>query len=423
MSGLSLRSASYNAFLNVSGASLLLWGQQAAWAIDPVNGDDAAFGTPSSPLKTMGELNFRLDGNLIQQATTVQCVGDVLDQPLWLSGTRIQSGASLTLSGTRTDVASGLVSVVTGLGAAGIRPWQITTTGINWTAVPAGAQVRFSTGELAMILEVVDANNVIIGAIGALTGVTSNAPTVGSTVTAATLSRALPPVLNASGVGTRGTFQVLFRDFSFDAANDYTLCGGVPTQFYGCELKAPATLGGNFIAENPANLRCSRLTCTGTGGWNLNGSMSDLNTAGVVCVGLGAGSIANPRGRIFHGDMAFNGARLSVNSNQFVSCGAMYFRRVLGVSCILVNDGGALLMNGPPVNGATGAAGNTLFGIDVPTGRVWYIGAGNKPTVTGTSGDTRIGGAVKTYAQVPFISLDATVPTAITGTFAQIIQI
>lgn len=405
---------------DMTSAASPVWGLQTAWAIDPLTGNDANVGTPAAPLRTMGEFNARMLVQFVSVAQTLQLVGDVLDQPLWLIGTRYASGASLTVRGTRTDVASGTVNVVAGLGAGGIRPWQLTTAGMDWTLVPVGAQVRFSTGQTSMILEVIDANNVIVGAIGTISGNTSAAPTVGSTVTAATLSRALPPMVLAQGLGTTFTFQLVLTDLSFDAAHDYVLRGGVPVQIFGCELKVPA-VQGMFSTDNPANVKCCRLTYTGAGSWNW-APKQDLNTSGLVLVGTGPQFVFHPTGRSFQGDLAANGVRFNVNSNPFVGCGAMYFRRASG-SPVLVNDGGALIVNGP-INGAPlGVGQNAGFGLDTPTGRIWYVGAGNKPTVTGTSGDARVGTTTRTYAQIPFVNWDATVPTAFTGNGAMIIQI
>ena len=143
-------------------ASLASYGAQPAWAINPTLGNDNNTGTPLAPLATMAELSARLSAQLIRQATTVSIVGSVTDSALLLSGVRFASGASLAFAGTRTVLVSGVtISVVQLSGFA--FPWQITTAGIDWTSQPKGSQIRFSNATVSPIIEVIDANNVVVG--------------------------------------------------------------------------------------------------------------------------------------------------------------------------------------------------------------------------------------------------------------------
>ena len=177
-------------------------------------------------------------------------MGDVLDAPLWLRGTAYAAGASLTVTGTRTVLGTATINVVTPLGTAGTFPWQLTTTGINWTTAPLGSQLRFSTGHVGFIAEVLGANDVVVGAIAApgvsLAPIT---PTVASTVDLVSLSRALPPLLIFSAQ-INNAAAVFLQDLSFDppvagGVNGYLFAGGGQTQFFGCELR---TAGVTFYA-------------------------------------------------------------------------------------------------------------------------------------------------------------------------------
>jgi len=407
--------ASQPALLQAINAAPSSAGLQASWAIDATNGVDSNQGTPAAPLKTMGEFNARMQGNFQQVAATLQLVGNVLDQPLTLAGSRFGLGASLSVFGTRTDLGAGTITLVTPLGPSSSAPFQLTTTGIDWTTIPVGSQLRFSTnGEIGMIVEVVDANNVIVGAIATATGSVFGSPVAGATVTAAALSRALPPVVNASMQSTTSTPPLLLQSLSFDAANAYSLRGGLMAQFYGCEMKG-TNAAAPFAADSTVLIKCCRVTQTASS-WVWESGTGSFDTLGLVAAGTGALLMISRGVRIAHTSFTLTGLRLSVSGGASISIGPGHIRNTAGP--ILCSSGAALVFNSP-VNGSTG---NTGIGIDVPLGKVAYFGSSGKPTVTGAS-DCRVGGIAKTYAQIPFTSYDATVPAAITGNGAQIVQI
>lgn len=403
---------------------LALLGSQTAWAIDPVSGDDNGPGSPSLPLRTMAEFNLRYQDLMVRVPASLQLIGNVLDAPLWLSGTRFGAGASLTVTGTRTDVASATVAVVTGLGPSNTFPWQVQTAGVDWLTVAVGSQVRFSTGQVAMILEVVDADNVIVGAIGAAgVSLTSFAPTVGSIITAATLSRALPPIINASGQAPANTSQINLFDISFDspsalggAVNVYSLSGGVLVQFLGCELKFSSSV--SFIFSTPCNVRCCRFTQSAT--LALRSGSDPPQTYGLVVAGTGATIINHNSGKILHAGLSIIGARFFVTGGSCV-IGSTHVRKSLGSSCVLVQNDAAVVATGI----LNGSIGNLGIAIDVPYGRYAYVNAGNKPTITAVT-DPRVGGITRTLAQLPFtaLQLDAVPPTVTTlvGNGAAIVQ-
>ena len=388
-------------FRNTASAS---HGSQAAWVIDPVSGDDNNPGTPSEPLKTMGEFNTRMAGlKLTAVGATMTCTADVLDEPPCFNGTRFVAGASLTCQGTLTDTATATISVVTGLGPSNTMPWQLTTTGVDWTTVPVGSQVRFSTGQLAMIVQVVDANNVIVGAIGAAgTSVVSSAPTVASTATVASMSRMLPPLVNAVGQAVTATPQLIFRNASFDLGHLMSLQGGVQVQIYGCEVKVGGTTN-SITSIGQHNFRCVRWTQTGSFAWRCAGDTS--STYGNVAAGTGSTLFNHQQGGVSHSNLTLNGSRLSVNQTK-ISTGATHIRNAAGP--VLVSSGGELVCNGI-INGSTG---NTGISIDIPLGRLSYFST-SKPTVTAAS-QPRVGGVTRDLAtEIPFIAavLNAVPPT------------
>ena len=393
------------------------YGAQTQWAIDPATGNDSNVGTPASPLATMAEFNARmLLPTRVTVAATLQLVGNVTDAPLNLQGTRFGPGASLTVNGTRTPVtgATITITVVAGQGAGGIQPWLITTTGVDWTTVPVTSQVRLSTGHIAAIVEVVGANQVIIGAIGAAgTSVVSSAPTVGATITLSALSQALPPVINASGESF-GLSQLILQDLSFIAGtsgtNGYSHTGGIQIQYYGCQMAMPSS---NFACNTPLNLRCCRWTQSGSVNWRCGGDV--ITTYGHVAAGTGALLFNHQSGNASHSSITLNGARMFVTQCNATMSG--HIRNTANPIVVQVNGNLSL-------QGIVSGANNTGIGVDVPSGTVSYTGA-NKPTITGGS-DARVGGTTRTWAQIPFIAaqLDAIPPTVTTlvGNGAKIIS-
>lgn len=428
-----LRSASYNQIQQIS-AALLSWGLQRTWVIDPATGDDAGNGDASSPLKTMGEFNARMSGNFVQVAATLQLVGDVVDAPLSFNSTRFSSAGSMTVFGTKTDVGTASITAVTGLGDTAARvPWQITTgAGINWTTVDLNSQVRTSLGVVGMIVEVIDANNVILGPVGTplVTGSVTVAPLVGQTVTVATLSRALPPQSNGmAAFGIFGT-PVLVQDLNFNSptgfgvvgVGQYAITGSLGFLFYGCVFNF-LTAQSQFFAGASVGIRCCRWNASQQVSWRAGPDVPQIT--GLVIAGTGSTIYNHQAGTYAYTSPIFIGARL-FNTGCVMQVGGGHSRKT-GTSCVTVQNGGFLNFVTSPFNSGVSpsASGNTGIGLDCADGRISYSSSA-KPTVTGTS-DTRVGGVAKTYANIPFINatLNAIPPTVqtLTGNLAAIVQV
>jgi hypothetical protein len=385
------------------------WDSQASWAIDPVLGSDTNAGTPAAPLATMAEFSNRFSGLLYKVAGTLQLVGNVIDSSLSLSGTRFGPGASLTVSGTTTQLGSGTVSSTAAIGGG----WQVTTTGIDWTLIPLGSLVQFSTGQSAAIAEVVDANNVIIGMIAAPgTSVTSVAPTNGSTVTASSRSRMWPFQVNAFQQGPLTATPLLIQNVSFDAASasaGFIMQGGLGIQLFACEINNHNTIRVN----NPLNVRACKFTITASMFWQ-TGAAFPITVACVVG-GTGATIFSSTSGLVNHHQVLLTGARLGANNASILLTGINHIRNTAGP--VIVSGNGWISASGS----LSGSVGNTGIGIDVTFGKLSYVGGGNKPTVTGAS-DCRVGGTARTYAQIPYTALDATTPTNLVGNGSCIVQ-
>jgi hypothetical protein len=391
-----------------------LWSTQTAWAVDPVLGSDTNIGTPALPLKTMDEFNNRFIYLPYKVAGSLQLVGDVLDAPLMLQGTRFNLGASLSVSGTFTTTATGLIATVTPLGPSSTGPWQVDTTGITWTAGMVTQQARLSTGHTCMVLEVIDADTVILGGLGTTASiVTSTAPTPASTITVGTISRSMPPVIMAMGQQLQATPQLTLQSLAFElgsASNGYAFSGGIGTLLFGCEIKQV----NEFRAESPVTLRCCGYSITATFS---NNPARLLTTQGCVVRGTGSTLFNQQTGQTSHSNLSLTGARFSVNSSVSTIAG-VYSQKTAGP--VLINGANSYVSCTGSTSALYGSTGNTGIAIDIPSGKMGYFAA-SKPTITAGS-DPRVGGITKTLAQIPFVAFDATVPAAFTGNGAAFIQ-
>ncbi len=374
---------------------LTAYGSQAAWAINAATGSDSNAGTPAAPLATMAELSSRLSGQLIRQATTVSIVGNVTDSPLMLSGTRFASGASLAVNGTRTQlVAGGTISVVATLGALGTDyPWQITTAGVDWTLQPAGAQIRFSNSTTAFIVQVIDANNVVV--VPTTSGGSATVPTTLLTFTVESIPSVLPPYINAliASAGTTTTVCTTFTDLSLSAGGCSIVGAGFRTIW--CEVQSAAAqqwelsafvqmIGGrvSFVASALFRIRAAPtkmifqatvfVTASGASGSMLaQGGFTDWNTT------------------------CFQNSRFQTIDNAYCAISNGMHLRNTNTNCVTVDTCATIciLNNGRgSINGPGTGAVNAGTAFNVTLGHVVY-GATAKPTLTATDplGSIRLG--------------------------------
>lgn len=370
-------------------------GQQTAWRIDPFTGNDANAGTPAAPLRTMAAFNARQASLLVTVAQTLELVGDVIDAPLWLRGTSYAAGASLTVSGTVTTIGTATISVVTGLNPASatLQPWQLQTTGIDWTTVPIGSRLLLSNGSLGFIRNVIDANNVVCGAF-CTTATASVVPVAALTITVQSLSRALPPNVQIQALDS--TVVLTVRDASFDAASGLSCTAAYQNNVlvFGCEMK---TVNANVISSVVGlALRGCRITLPngGSAAIAFRSAVGFLNFTSCV--------FSAPATSTFIGPNAPGSTQMQhaciFNSQLIVQQGA-YLQ--LSTSFNLQNNATAVLVDSNGVVNAgiaviTGSAGAGI-GLDVRWGMLCWNGLANRPTITGGS-DCRVAGVTYTYA-------------------------
>ena len=368
-------------------------GLQTAWAIDPVNGSDDPEqpGTPARPLATMREFNDRMRGALLTVPATLQLVGNVIDSPLWLRYTTFDTAGSLVVSGTVTTLlTTATVTVVASLNTAGAQqPWQLTTTGINWTVVPIGSRLSFSNGTFAFIRNVIDANNVAVGPLSAFTGSVSVTPTAGLTIVVQALSRALMPTFVIVTAKTGAT--VTMQHLSFDAGN-FTSALPATFQIQGCELN----FANNQVISCSGDL-CTFRTCrithvTTVIARNVFGRAA-FTSCVFSCATSGGVQVDRTGGLVVFTQCCLFQATLTLQFGGYVFL-AQSFNISHTTTAVNVQSGGTLNCSTCILSGSAGAG----VGIAVDAGWVYWTGLANRPTLTGGAGDCTVAGVTYTYA-------------------------
>ncbi len=372
------------------------FGAQTTWFIDATNGNDGNDGeTAATALATMGELNSRLVDAVVPQNVTVQLIGDVVDTPPSFSGMKLWNNASFTVQGTLTAVATGTVSIVTALGATPAFPYQLTTTGLDWTTVTARC-LRFNDGTFAQVGSVIDANNVVIGAKGAPTGVLTTAPIAAQTFEVLTRSLSLPPAVNALAQATANgnvLTSLMFRDMKWDAALTESYSGNVPVMVFNVEI----TESSNRIVR--ASTFVTWRLCLYTFTSNITVTVAALGGIinGSVFSGTGGLTIRSA-GNFLYNTNYHDATRLTFASGMFASIGGgCFFRNV--ANPLIISEFSKVFSVASSIIQGTGNSGTVA--IDVTSGSaLQYV---SKPTLAATN-DTRIGGTITAYAGIPFVN-------------------
>ncbi len=381
---LELQTASQSTQLSLVQSALLAlssFGLQSSWAINPVNGSDSNDGTPAAPLASMGEFNNRLSGNVVRQATTLQLVGDVTDEPLMLSGTRFVGSGALTVLGTVTATGeTASVTVVTTLQSN--CTWQFTTTGIVWTSGHVGKRLLLDSGGTCWVQEFVDANNVVVGPVSTTSATLT--PTAPATLSVQDLSAALPPIMLCIA---QSSAPLQVQNLTFSSAT-LTNSGAAALAFFGCRFTGGSVLCRASISMRGSLHQLVGLTQLGLGNVGLSLIAHTFVGAPVQIAGGTTFSVSS---------FQLSGITTALSA-QLINAGAMHFRNC-GASAAITLSQGAKMQN---QNFAiSGSVGNTGLGIIVRAGCGFtFLVLGTRPTVTGSGGDTRIGATTKTYAAI-----------------------
>lgn len=393
-------------------------GAQSAWYINSSTGSDSATGASTAPLRTVGELLRRLRGVTVTSATVdVYLTGSFASETLHWDLT-LDSNVYFTVYGVRT-------SVLTGTLTSGTRNWDST--------VPQDGRVidsALATSWTASLGANLNGLIKITTAGGAATAwITKDLGSKTARISSPMLSDFSAATIASGNAYTVYTLTAVGADVAFNLKmghNSYLLIND-------CEIGTAGALHAVEITGGNSNFA----TCV------INGLDVYANTTAST---LGCKLAHGPRpqrGAVLN---SYHDLALSTSSPaqcrdgaQFyafnLTCQGMQYACSGGTS--IVGSGGWLAVYDPNVsasgNGVDVLAGATLksagriFGTTSSTGsnsgifvdacgRVAYntSAANLLPAISGATNDTKIGGTVKTYAQLPYV--DTTNGAAIGGT-------
>jgi hypothetical protein len=406
-------------------AGMLLFGTESAerntytgqsdWYIDEDNGSDTAEGdSPSTALRSHGELERRLGSDaVLGQDTKVHILSPTLTGPITLRAfVRTPEDRLRYLGENPTQLASGTVTAKTSLNAATNTPLDITDSAIgDWdTAGPGGTslighRVRLTSG----------AN---VGAVGWLV------KRVTATQARCSPFQLVDPLVNASwmpplvepAVSDSYVVEQLPIITAGLKAEVYRLSRGVSSSDFtallvdSVEFEQANTANIAFIGTDSVGAFFSRC--------RIGAVHFNMDFGYIVDCLLAPASVISLRGT---NKVVSGGAALGIAS--FTEALTLARHWLLQSGFVSAPNGGGVvntLLDGFAVFDATGGAislspsakllsggssrvwgsGGSDVGLSVPSG-AQVIYANNKPSVTGSAGDTRIGGSVVAYAAIP----------------------
>lgn len=381
---------------------------QAAWEIDPINGNDAASGVPGDPIASWAELNRRWGSGQIGQNTTVDILGN-LAEPIVTSAT-VAAGSRVVVTGRATTIASGTLTGAVSRNEVTNQAQRVTQAAINWaTAGPGGSSLIGQRMRLT-------AN----GAIGWLA---LNNPGGAGTDTArcSTFSTYDPAVSTlATKINPAGTEAWVVETLSSvtgmrintDASGfafvDLHINGGITivnTRSFGttgagvalvrCRLSSGITqLSGARCVQCHSDTFCSMVRSTVQ--WD----------AGLM---TGSGGSLNEQSTVrFRNDHLIQGGQMGVNASAALCLGLAIFDSGPGTApgLIVGNDG---RFSTSTAGLTLWGTGGTTVGIRVQPGGGGTYPAALKPNLKGALGDFRLGDATnRLYAALPLTNKGAT---------------
>lgn len=370
---------------------------QAAWAVDPVAGNDSGPGTPAQPLLTLAELGRRINGRLLSpaiSAMTISLAAGTYTQPLLVQPVLPLLTQSLVVSGTMTQIYAGAITAFTPWNAAGGVRSAITDAAANFAA-SLGARIRMTSGPALDGLSAYNSiaaptichpNSFALSLPSSPTSVSIVTPAAGNSFVLET-----PASVLAQGafVWVGGSGKTIVRDLSYVPSSAgtrfYAAGGGSGTRCVvlgvhfgatataapivtGCATWAACYMSGPFgpsmIAQEPSSVVAASFFNTGAGAmqgyWLGNNLMHDPNAGG-------SGQL-----------QIINGAHLQDIGAQAGHC---FFNCTGGASLVELKDGGEWHQTSASCF-FWGAAGNTA----AASTRI-FNGSGmvsvNRPAATG----------------------------------------
>ena len=381
------------------------YGDQVNWAVDPANGNDKAPGTLDSPLKTAAELGGRLSGQRFSKNTLITLLGDLpADDPLNVLPAQLDAGLTFELTGTLTPVGSGTIVSVTPNAVTGGSPWELETSGLDWTAI-SERRVQLDSGVVGWVGEVVDADNVRVSTFQGeldndnVTPLATQSFSVDRPSTIPSMMLDVRTPLGNPFIFTHVAPPIRVRNLDFVGAPS-TMSTWWGAQLFGCAVRESRTQSQcsifrsclrDIVHPQEFAVRDDSYLLIFDGGL-----VADFPASGASWIPGAATAWIRYRPWFYQtGCFVDNAVKMSVRS-EGMFFEEWPFEAFNAFSAVQVQLGGVL---------AGSSSIGTAVGISVNGGvtGVGYLSA-HKPTVSGAAGDTRIGGTVTAYGSIPFIN-------------------
>jgi len=394
-----------------------VWSTQTAWFIDPTNGSDTNSGlTAGTAIKTWAELRRRwlASGGVVQTTgnCTVTLLGDLpVSDPCDMRGIWVKKGAAVVVTAAaKTTLYSGTITAVQARVLATNTDWAITSAGlpVSWTAsgcvgklcrIVGGAR----DGTTFWIKKDLGAKKATVSSPMTKTSAypmgnavpTYPTPQVGDAIVVEDL--VVIHTFRIAETGGDESFSDIANRLVFDhiAASDFNEgmsavfdCDmNIGLAFLNCDADVAFPAPGGALQY--FGCKCFPEGESGTRIW-LYGGYSDFGGT------IGVGSTC------FADEFSVEGASFEIAGGNLQSNTSPASLGVLNSPSVglLVRFGAvATILTGTQLWGG----GNGTFGIVVESlSGLQYGGA--KPTITGTTNDTKIGGVATAYAGVPAIT-------------------
>lgn len=385
------------------------WQAQTAWFVDPTSGFDENLGaTSGAALKTWAELSRRVGSAWVVKAdVTVQLLGNIPASDPVNATIYQQAGGFLRIKGVATQTYSGVVGAVTAINRATNTPYDFTdaTLGVGhvnqrmrmtsgarnnyvaWLAKDlAGGKYRVTPWTL---LNQAAANiNFVPDAQGIVT--VADTYVVESLTTVARM-HLVYMTTDTTTAPNASTIVGLLTDIQYTGGtNGGVVVSGAPqlgipsVVNYGCDM------GSGQIQTSIASRHTNTTYAAAP--------QTSVSYFGSLLAGISAqtGCIL-----FVDYDTLFQGGQCRLREGGAGRFGAVGFFDS-PTSGVVVEDATLRSLNFLSGTDALYGAGNTAFGISVSTlGKHAYTA---KPTVTGGTNDTSVGGTATAYGAIPFVN-------------------
>jgi hypothetical protein len=383
---------------------------QAAWFVDPVNGNDLNDGaTALTALRTLPELDRRLSGRVFDPtilAFTITLAAGTYPDPLVLAPNLPSLAQTLTIQGVMTENYAGTVTGFTAFNPAGGVRSVFTDAAADFSTLKQ--RIRMTSGPanagLAWYNSIAAATDAQPGAFALVTGATSGIiPAIGNTFVLETPASIIP----GYGIRVDGPGGVFLRDFKIagTGTKQCYLWSQNNGRVFGCQFDATGgtcALFGRFVA----------IACMSE-----NGFLSVASDGAITMTTHHFFSQAQIVGGYVNANNAIHDGNGTSNVELFISNGASvedggtvsarcFFGCLGGAELVELSDGGMWVLNSTNAR-FWGAAGNTATNaLQVFNGSGFsYV---TLPTATGAVPGNDVvlaGGAAIAWAALPAVAV------------------